>query len=225
MNKYFPILILCITFSGWTISYGQTEADALLHSQYSPVGTARSLGLAGAFSAVGADMSAAALNPAGLGLYNRSEFVITPAYRITNSNGSYLGSAVDGSKNNLGIPNFGISFHNERYIGYGRNRQKANKGLISYSFAFGNNQLQNYNREAQVTAFNELSSVSDLFTERADGIFYEDLIDQQGNGLANLAWNTFSIDTLANRGGTSYLPAFNNGGIQQQLANQREWQA
>ena len=48
-----------------TILFGQNEIDALRHSQSTITGTARALGTGGAFSAVGADMSSAALNPAG----------------------------------------------------------------------------------------------------------------------------------------------------------------
>ena len=71
MNYLWPIvcwfgaMIIASTIS----VQAQTELDALRFSQTTITGTARSLGLAGATSAMGADLSAATLNPAGLGFY------------------------------------------------------------------------------------------------------------------------------------------------------------
>ena len=88
MRKYILIsfCLVCISFS----AYGQNESDALRYSTNSLVGTARSLALGGAYSAVGADLSAATLNPAGLGLYRRSDFSITPMVRFTSNDATYL---------------------------------------------------------------------------------------------------------------------------------------
>ena len=41
-------------------------------------GTARSMAMAGAFTSLGADMSAMGINPAGLGMYRSNEISITP---------------------------------------------------------------------------------------------------------------------------------------------------
>lgn len=200
----------------------QTEADALLHSQSAPLGTARARGMAGAFSAVGADMSAATLNPAGMGLYRRSAFVITPTYFFIDNDADYLDGSGTGRATQLGIPNFGFAFFNERYTGYGRNRQRVERGLLSYTFFFGNNQVQNYHRESNARGFNEFSSVSELFAERADGTFYDEFNQGRGDALAQLAWNSFAIDTLAGRGGTSYMPAVNDGRVQQAIQMKEE---
>ena len=41
-------------------------------------GTARVMGMGGAFTSLGADLSSMALNPAGLGMYRSNEFSFTP---------------------------------------------------------------------------------------------------------------------------------------------------
>ena len=53
--------------------------DALRFSQYNQWGTARFSGIGGSGSVLGGGISAATLNPAGLGLFNRSQFVLTPS--------------------------------------------------------------------------------------------------------------------------------------------------
>ena len=73
-----------------TALQAQNELDAFRYMSPGPTGTARSMGLAGAFSAVGADFSAGTLNLAGLALYRKSEFMLTPAMRIISNKSTYL---------------------------------------------------------------------------------------------------------------------------------------
>jgi len=192
--------------------YSQSESDVLRFAQTSPVGTARSLALGGAFSAAGADLSSAYLNPAGLALYRSSEFVVSPAFKLVNSDASYLGNSRNTSAQTLTLSNWGLAFYNPLYYDTGSAYEPATKGLVSYTFAFGQNQIDNYRREISVSGYNELSSITDMFVEWADGIFVEDLASS--TSLAGMAFNTFLIDTL--RGETNrYFPAVNNGRVQQ----------
>lgn len=193
----------------------QTEADALLHSQSSLVGSARALGMGGAFSAVGADISSGALNPAGLAIYRKSEISFTPSFRFVNNTTDYLGTSGEGSRNRFGISSFGVAFYNQRYTWDGRKRRPVEKGLSSFVFSFGFNQMDNYHREINASAFNDLSSFSEAIAANAEGLSVDRLFNEFSIG--GLAYNTFVLDTLLNRGGKEYLPAVNNGGIQQTI--------
>ncbi|SDY76054.1 hypothetical protein [Hymenobacter psychrophilus] len=62
-------------------AFAQYQADALRFSQSQPVGTARTLGLGGATAAVGGDYGSVLVNPAGLGMFQRSEFSFSPGFR------------------------------------------------------------------------------------------------------------------------------------------------
>ena len=53
-----------------------TDFAALSRSH--PFGTARVMGMGGAFTSLGADLSSMSINPAGLGMYRRNEFSLTP---------------------------------------------------------------------------------------------------------------------------------------------------
>ena len=78
------ILLLLIAWSG--VSMAQDNARL---AERTLNGTARYVGMAGAMTAIGGDPSAALDNPAGLGLYRRSELMLTIdyAYDITAQQG------------------------------------------------------------------------------------------------------------------------------------------
>ena len=70
MKRLF-LIILSLGTTCFMALQAQTERDVLRYSQTMPLGTARSTGMGGAFSAVGGDFSAGTLNPAGFGLFRR----------------------------------------------------------------------------------------------------------------------------------------------------------
>lgn len=98
--------------------FAQNQDDALRYSRLQFGGTARTLGIGGANVAVGADLGNLSSNPAGLGLFQRSEFSISPGLglgnadaRVTNVNGS--GSVAD-SRNSLHVANVAMAFTSRR---------------------------------------------------------------------------------------------------------------
>ncbi len=211
----FYINCIVVLFVGLAIpSQAQTELEALLYSRTTATGSARSQGMAGAFSAVGADMTAATLNPAGLALYRRSEFTITPAFRLNSSDVSYLNGSNNISETNFGVNGFSLSFYNPRYRGYGRDVQEVEKGLKSFTFSFGYNQTENFSQKSRVSGFNEFSSITDVFAERAQGTSINDLVDGFGDPFAVLAWDAFAINPFFGEE-DQYFPAVVEGDVQQ----------
>ncbi|MEM6263648.1 MAG: hypothetical protein AAGI38_14135, partial [Bacteroidota bacterium] len=191
----------------------QTELDAYRFSQQTLTGTARSLGMAGAFSAVGADLTSASLNPAGLGLYRRTDLVFSPGLRFIQNEGDFIGSMSQDTRTNFGFANLGVAISGKVYEGYGRNRRQATSGFMSYNIAIGFNQLENYHREINASAFNPLSSITEQFAEQANGSVPE----QFGFGsYPALAWDAFLINPLANSI-DQYFGAVDSGMVQQQI--------
>lgn len=75
-NRIFLSMLLV-----WAITNllpAQNASDALRYALMEYGGTARSVGAGGAMGALGADFSVLSTNPAGLGWYRRSEFILTP---------------------------------------------------------------------------------------------------------------------------------------------------
>ncbi|MEZ4824675.1 MAG: hypothetical protein R3C61_00060 [Bacteroidia bacterium] len=183
-------------------AFGQTELDALRHSQYGLTGTARAMGMGGAYSAVGADLTAATVNPAGLGLFRSSTFTITPVFQMVNNQTSFLDYSGNSSTNKLSIGNWGVAFNNKNYYDNGRVMKEAEKGLISYTFAIGSNQIENYTNEVNATAYNEFSSITQMWAERSQGIYPFNLPAESNQ---QLAFDLLLIDTVMNRDGLTYF--------------------
>jgi hypothetical protein len=74
----FSLFILPFFINAQSLSY--TDA-ALLFSKDDQYGTARYMGMGGAFGALGGDMSAVEINPAGLAVFNSMDFGFTVGYR------------------------------------------------------------------------------------------------------------------------------------------------
>ena len=186
-----------------TILLGQNEIDALRHSQSTITGTARALGTGGAFSAVGADMSAAALNPAGFGLYRSSTFTISPGFQSVNNQAQYFDSSLTATDNQFNIGNWGLAFNNKNYYDNGRVREESDRGLVSYTFSFGQNQLENYKRQVNASGFNPHSSISEKWANEANGTYPSQLLFDSNE---ELAFYLLIIDTMENRGRGYLLP-------------------
>ncbi|MBC6612974.1 hypothetical protein H8B15_18780 [Hymenobacter sp. BT507] len=107
---------LGLALMGWAShAFAQSELDALRYSQLQFGGGARTLGIGGANVALGADAGNLSSNPAGLGLFQRSEVSFTPGFGVGNTNSSLQGSgSLTDSRNSLHIGNVGLIFTNRR---------------------------------------------------------------------------------------------------------------
>lgn len=99
----------------------QTMYDGLTFSQNNYYGTARSIGMGNAMTAVGGDLGSIGINPAGSAVAGYSQFTITPNLTISSMNASYSAypmGDVDKFINEQGknltrfsLPNFGATFN------------------------------------------------------------------------------------------------------------------
>lgn len=121
MVKFIFAVALCaITFSvSAQQSYSPFVDDAVRFSQSTTSGTARFIGLGGANTSLGGDISSISGNPAGLGFYNKSAWSISPVLRFGEFNSNYAGVGNNDFGANLQVPNAGMVFHKrfEEYAG------------------------------------------------------------------------------------------------------------
>ena len=76
--------------------YSQSYVDnALLFSTNKYGGTARFVGMGGAFGALGGDFSSISINPAGLGVYRSSEFVFSPGMSNNINTSTYINNPIE----------------------------------------------------------------------------------------------------------------------------------
>ncbi|MEP7196163.1 MAG: hypothetical protein ABI851_06555 [Saprospiraceae bacterium] len=104
------ITILTVLFLSISLTHAQNSSDAYRFSNSRVNGTARSLGTGSSFGAIGADQSAIGINPAGLGLYRKSDFSFS-LYSLTKTGKYQLEADPNLNKNtssDFNINNIGV---------------------------------------------------------------------------------------------------------------------
>ena len=175
---YISLVLLCSTAVAQAQvqpgSFGYYQ-DALRFSQFNQWGTARFASIGGAGSVLGGDISAATLNPAGLGLFNRSQFVITPSLGFNTFDSNFEGTNTRSERTNFALGNAGIVIN-------------FNKGDLEPgswrggSLAITYNRFSDFRQDIGYSAQNNGSSIIDAMLNRADRFFPEELggIEQVG---------------------------------------------
>lgn len=174
--------------------FSQEPADALRYSWYTSSGTARQQAVGGAMTSLGGDLSAAYVNPAGLGFYKTGDFVLTPGYNFLNNKATYYGRTEKEKRNNFSFGTTGL------VIGSGS--EKDNRGRQHNSaFAIAINRTASFSSNVTYRGANNQNSYSNKFLEEISN-------DRDANSVAenypfgtSLAFNTYWIDTIA--GGSS----------------------
>ena len=88
--------------------FSQGVVDALKYSQQDIRGTARYMGMAGAFGALGGDITTLSQNPAGIGVYRNSDIAATIDLSNQVSSVNTAGNRMSDSKFNVSCNNFGF---------------------------------------------------------------------------------------------------------------------
>jgi hypothetical protein len=152
----------------------QNEDDALRYSRLIPVGSARFASMAGAFGALGGDLTCASFNPAGIGVFRSNQMTFSPSLSMYKGKSVYYGEESNTSKNNFGLSN----------IGFVVVIPNSNNGYLNFAFTY--NQLAGYNRSIVINGFNSHSSMLDQPTLNAN---QTNELDLWGPGKANLIYD------------------------------------
>jgi hypothetical protein len=176
----------------------QYVEQGLNFSQTFPSMTARSLSMGGAFTSLGGDLSAAYLNPAGLGMYRKSEFSFSPAIGYIKSSSVYLNEKGEDFRYKF---NFGSAGYVSTY------NTRKEKGLVGASFSLAYNRLNDFHNNIYIQGINPTNSLADLFLDQSNGIHPDDLMN---NGLygERLAFDAYVIDTVPGSPTSYSTPVF-----------------
>jgi len=192
------------TFAQLTVA--QNEVDALRFSSTTPGGTARSIGLANAFGALGADAVSVAINPAGLGLYRNTELSFTPGLEVNTVNSSYGGITSTDVKSRFHFSNIALVLNSPA------ERAGSDWRSSTFGVVFDRQATNHWGRQA--VGRDVQTSILDDFAWQAEGTRANDLYDAFPFA-AGLAYDTYGIDPLdpADTLGTSYVPALPGGSL------------
>ena len=108
--------------------------DVFSLSQTQTYGTARSMAMGGAFTSLGADLASMGVNPAGLGMYRRSELSLTP---LVSSQSASNSAAANGANSSTRFSVGSLGFVINAYEGTG--------SVLAVNLGFGYNRLADYN--------------------------------------------------------------------------------
>ena len=158
MRKTIITIILSLTAAA---VYAQNAADAYLFSENQYEGTARSLAMGNAFTALGGDLGSVTINPAGSAVSGYSQLTITPSFTFSSNTAegkpapgsgnqaTYFQEKVTESMFKAGISNAGLTYNWET----GRK-----SGLKSISFGFVYNQTNSWSGGINARGTNAVTS-------------------------------------------------------------------
>jgi hypothetical protein len=168
--------------------YAQYSEDALRFSRSQWGSTARFKAI-GAQTGVGGDLSSVGGNPAGIGLFTRSELSITPEFNGHNNSSNYLGQKTTSRGDKLGLANAAVVFHSR--LGKPKGAS-LDQGWLSFNFGLAYNQTQGFENSIGYTGKNPKNSIADYFAESATTIYGAPNTLQSGS-LERMAYDNYLI--------------------------------
>ena len=187
MRLYLLFISLFIT----SLVTAQSINDVLRYSQYQYNSTARSSAVAGAFGSLGADISVASINPAGIAEFRKSEFTIGIGGVLNSTDGTLSGNRVNRPQEVIKLTNVGAVFVSN----------PPNFDTKTFNIAVGVNNIATFNNLISYSAFNSGTRV-ERWLELANG----NRIDELGNFEAGPAYDAEAI--LANDDDVTYRSDF-----------------
>lgn len=183
--------------------FAQGVNDAILNSQILYEGTSRSMAMGNATGAVGGDITATCINPAGMGLYRSQEFTFTTGLQHALVNSNYYGNRQNDGQLRMTIPSMGFVFA----------PQFSNYEAVRYiQFGLGFTRTNDFNYNSLARGLNPNNSMVDAFLQTVNGI--DNLFDPSTNVSDYLndnypydlspAWETFLFDQYTDSLGQIY---------------------
>ncbi len=191
MKKYIThVLLACLCSIG---IHAQSMEDALRYARPELAGTARYIGMGGAFNALGGDFSAINDNPAGAAVFINSEFGGSLNIVGNKINTNYLGSSNNLNSDAFNISQFGAVF----VLG-----NTVENGITKLIFAYNYQKTQSFDYKYNAIGTNPSRGIDNYFLNYAQGIPYRDIRTYDDESLSE------SYEYLGNNLGFGSQQAF-----------------
>ncbi|WP_035647758.1 OmpP1/FadL family transporter [Flavobacterium sp. ASV13] len=164
MKKIFFLFTIGLSFSAL---HSQEVSDAVRYAQDNLTGTARYRAMSGAFGAVGGDLSALAVNPAGSAVFNNNQIGVTFSNQTKKNNSNYFGTETSDKDNSFILNQAGgvFVFHDHN--------PKNNWKKIVIGATYEN--TNNFNNDIFSAGTNPRNSIDQYFLTYANGIPLENI--------------------------------------------------
>lgn len=201
MKKFIPILaVVIVATTGHIYAQNSYAGDALRFSRTDYGSSARFKGLGNAQISLGGDISSIGGNPAGLGMFTRSEFSVTPEFNNISSKASYLGQDTKSTKNTGNLNQAAAVWYNPIVRPKGSD---LHKGVLSVVWGIGFNRNNDFGGQFNYQGTNNRTSIADDIAQQAYGI-----PEPQLKGLTQMAYGNFLIDQTQASGGNGATPQY-----------------
>lgn len=205
------ILFLLITGLTVSASYSQEVSDAVRYAQDNLTGTARFRAMGGAFGAVGGDLSALSVNPAGSAIFNSNQVGVTFSNQSIKNNSNYFGTETSDKENSFILNQAGGVF-----VFKDRN---PNNGWNKIAIGATYENTNNFNNSVFSAGTNPTNSIDGYFLAFANGIELQDIDGLEYRDLgyrgqqAYMGYWGHVIDPVAyTPGNTEYISNVPEGG-------------
>ncbi len=200
-------ILLTISLLSVSAVMGQSPMEAYQASESNLAGTARYMSMAGAFGALGADLSAISSNPGGIGVYRSSDFGFTLGLDFQNVSSNYEGYKTNMSNTRFNINNIGI-------VG----TMRFNGALQNLNVGFTYNRAGNFNRsysgrvpKLKTSLSNYIAGIANNYDLTENDVKTSDRRDPYNPGFgepyvpwsAILGYDSYLIDPVIGPNGTT----------------------
>ncbi|MFM9987676.1 OmpP1/FadL family transporter [Flavobacterium sp.] len=158
MKKYISLFVITLCFSG---IQAQDASDAYRYSQDNISGTARFRAMSGAFGALGGDLSAINLNPAGSVVFANNQIAFSGSNFNTKNKSNYFGKQTSESNNSLDLNQAGAVFVFEN--------NHENNDWKKFSIAINYENTNNFDNSLFSAGTNN-NSIDNYFLNNANGL-------------------------------------------------------
>jgi len=193
------------------VGFSQGAVDALRYSNISHNGDARFMGMGGAFGALGGNISSFNYNPAGIGLYRRSDASFTASFSKNKNTARYNSELNKNTEDDFIISSAGIVLTNDNF------NIPTSGGLSNFQFGISYNVLNNFNNLTYISGPNAGNTIGDMYAALANGNSIEAIENMNPNSDhafdLNPAWFAFLFDEWNSPG--QYIGNGPASGVQQ----------
>lgn len=193
-----------MTLAVVTIANAQNENDALRYSMVGIGNTARTLGMAGAFSTIGADPGASMINPAAIATFRRSEIGLGFNIQNNSTKSTYYSGTDKGSKLNFSLPNINLVIANPKYDSKGK---PLKTGITSANVGLHINRLASFHNSIDFNGVNKEGSITDYFAAQATSENAPPGSLTAGQ-VGSMAYDAFAIDYNSASINNQYLSGY-----------------
>ncbi len=189
----------------------QSDVEALRYASTQNLGTARYVGIGGAFGALGADFTTLSTNPGGIAVYRHSSFAASGGLFAYDNSASFFGTKSGSGRAYLYFPNAGLVISRKK-------KQGREKGWRYVNYGFAVNRLANYRNTLSFTGVNPYNSMLEQFTEKlnANGGTRPGDVFSSYPYDAGLAYETYLIDPVPGDT-TRFVSKIPDGGARQSV--------